>query len=92
MPIWSNHEPDYHSAVSPTVVLLDVGLLLLWKQLASIHEHREFVHFQRQLENRRRSRVSHVQTNLSVNTCQSGWTLRGTGLLDAAAGMFGLSM
>lgn len=66
--------------------------LLLWKRLTSIHEHREFVHFQRQLENRRGNRVSRVQTNLSVNTCQSGWTTRGTGLLDVAAGMLGLSM
>lgn len=79
MPIRSNHEPDYRSAVSPTVMLLDVVLLLPWKRLTSIHEHREFVHFQRQLENRRRNRVSRVQTNLSVNTCQSGWTMHGTG-------------
>lgn len=92
MPIRSNHEPDYGSAVSPTVVLLDVGLLLLWKRLTSIHEHRELVHFQRQLENRRRDRVSRVQTNLSVNICQSGWTTCGTGLLGIAAGMFGLSV
>ncbi|KAG8009644.1 Integrin beta-1, partial [Nibea albiflora] len=38
------------------VVLLGVVLLLLWKLLTSIHDRREFAHFQRELEQRRWNR------------------------------------
>lgn len=46
------------------VVLLGVVLLLLWKLLTSIHDRREFAHFQRELEQRRWNRVSPARTNL----------------------------
>ncbi|XP_073344181.1 integrin beta-1-A-like [Pagrus major] len=44
------------AALSASVVVLGVALLLLWKLLTSIHDRREFAHFQRELEQRRWNR------------------------------------
>uniref|UniRef100_A0A3P8PH13 Integrin beta n=1 Tax=Astatotilapia calliptera TaxID=8154 RepID=A0A3P8PH13_ASTCA len=46
------------TVLSGSVVVLGVALLLLWKLLTSIHDHREFARFQRALEQRRWNRVS----------------------------------
>lgn len=59
------------AVLSASVVVLGVVLLLLWKLLTSIHDRREFAHFQRELEKRRWNRVSPPQTNHSVSACQS---------------------
>lgn len=44
-------------ALSASVVVLGVALLLLWKLLTGVHDRREFAHFQRELEQRRWDRV-----------------------------------
>uniref|UniRef100_A0A3Q4GHV6 Integrin beta subunit cytoplasmic domain-containing protein n=1 Tax=Neolamprologus brichardi TaxID=32507 RepID=A0A3Q4GHV6_NEOBR len=44
------------TVLSGSVVVLGVALLLLWKLLTSIHDHREFARFQRALEQRRWNR------------------------------------
>ncbi|KAK2859721.1 hypothetical protein Q5P01_004341 [Channa striata] len=44
------------AALSASVVVLGVALLLLWKLLTSIHDRREFARFQRELEKRRWNR------------------------------------
>uniref|UniRef100_A0A671XYB4 Integrin beta n=1 Tax=Sparus aurata TaxID=8175 RepID=A0A671XYB4_SPAAU len=41
------------AALSASVVVLGVALLLLWKLLTGVHDRREFAHFQRELEQRR---------------------------------------
>lgn len=46
------------AALSGSVVVLGVAILLLWKLLTSIHDRREFARFQRELEQRRWNRVS----------------------------------
>lgn len=45
------------AALSASVVVLGVALLLLWKLLTGVHDRREFAHFQRELEQRRWDRV-----------------------------------
>ncbi|XP_036935724.1 integrin beta-1-like isoform X1 [Acanthopagrus latus] len=44
------------AALSASVVVLGVALLLLWKLLTGIHDRREFARFQRELEQRRWNR------------------------------------
>ncbi|TKS87398.1 Integrin beta-1 [Collichthys lucidus] len=73
------------------VVLLGVVLLLLWKLLTSIHDRREFAHFQRELEQRRWNRRDNPIYKSAITTTvnpkykdqSSSWTADATGSLPS---------
>ncbi|XP_041817036.1 integrin beta-1-like [Chelmon rostratus] len=56
------------AVLSASVVVLGVSLLLLWKLLTSIHDRREFAHFQRELEQRRWNRRNNPIYKSAITT------------------------
>lgn len=80
------------AALSASVVVLGVALLLLWKLLTGIHDRREFARFQRELEQRRWNRVRKPcpknKTCLSVSQSEGCGANVGICLGDFAAGTF----
>ncbi|XP_070842029.1 integrin beta-1-B-like isoform X2 [Chaetodon trifascialis] len=56
------------AVLSGSIVVLGVSLLLLWKLLTSIHDRREFAHFQRELEQRRWNRRNNPIYKSAVTT------------------------
>uniref|UniRef100_A0A4W6G753 Integrin beta n=1 Tax=Lates calcarifer TaxID=8187 RepID=A0A4W6G753_LATCA len=56
------------AVLSASVVVLGVALLLLWKLLTNIHDRREFARFQRELEQRRWTRVDNPIYKSAITT------------------------